>query len=69
MQRIGQNRLSASFFCALAYALLPDFLMQAITTETDIVLTAYLSVLLYMLFTYRSQLTASIPGESTRGVG
>ena len=47
------NLLSASFFCALAYALLPDFLMQSITTETDIVLTAYLSVLLYMLFTYR----------------
>ncbi len=54
VQRIGQNRLSASFFCAFAYALLPDFLMQAITTETDIVLTAYLSVLLYMLFTYRT---------------
>ncbi|GAB3508273.1 hypothetical protein GCM10027341_43830 [Spirosoma knui] len=52
VQRIGKN-LSASFFCALAYALLPDFLMQAITTETDIVLTAYLSVLLYMLFTYQ----------------
>ncbi|GAB4016033.1 ArnT family glycosyltransferase [Spirosoma koreense] len=54
VQRIGQNRLSASFFCALSYALLPDFLMQAITTETDIVLTAYLSVLLYMLFSYRA---------------
>lgn len=53
-QRIGQNRLSASFFCAFAYALLPDFLMQAVTTETDIVLTAYLSVLLYMLFSYRN---------------
>jgi hypothetical protein len=58
VKRIGANRpentaLSASFFCALAYALLPDFLMQSITTETDIVLTAYLSVLLYMLFTYR----------------
>lgn len=57
VQRIGSGRpehtaLSASFFAALAYALLPDFLMQAITTETDIVLTAYLSVLLYMLFTY-----------------
>ncbi|GAB3639744.1 hypothetical protein [Spirosoma arcticum] len=49
----GQASLSASFFCTLAYALLPDFLMQAITTETDIVLTAYLSVLLYMLFTYK----------------
>ncbi|QDK79617.1 hypothetical protein EXU85_13795 [Spirosoma sp. KCTC 42546] len=54
VQRIGQSRLSASFFCALAYALLPDFLMQSITTETDIVLTAYLSVLLYMLFSYRN---------------
>ncbi|GAA4463398.1 hypothetical protein GCM10023189_41370 [Nibrella saemangeumensis] len=52
IQRIGNN-LSASSFCALAYGLLPNFLMQAITTETDIVLTAYLSVLLYMLFTYR----------------
>ena len=51
--------LSASFFCALAYALLPDFLVQAITTETDIVLTAYLSVLLYMLFVYRVSETLS----------
>ncbi|WP_420148301.1 ArnT family glycosyltransferase [Spirosoma sp.] len=61
VQRIGQNKLSASFFCALTYALLPDFLMQAITTETDIVLTAYLSVLLYMLFTYRFTVTANQP--------
>jgi len=51
--------LSASFFCALAYALLPDFIVQAITTETDIVLTAYLSVLLYMLFAYRVSETAN----------
>ncbi len=61
-QRIGQltrgsASLSASFFCALAYALLPDFLMQAITTETDIVLTAYLSVLLYLLFTYKQTMS------------
>ncbi|NEU66423.1 ArnT family glycosyltransferase [Spirosoma agri] len=66
VQRIGANRpagvrLSASFFCALAYALLPDFLMQAITTETDIVLTAYLSVLLYMLFTYRQTVSEGHP--------
>lgn len=56
----GQASLSASFFCALAYALLPDFLMQAITTETDIVLTAYLSVLLYMLFTYKQTVSAGL---------
>lgn len=50
-QRIGRN-LSASFFCALAYGMFLDFLMQAVTTETDIVLTAYLSCLLYFLFTF-----------------
>lgn len=50
-QRIGRN-LSASIFTALAYGMFLDFLMQAITTETDIVLTAYLSCLLYFLFTY-----------------
>jgi len=50
-QRIGRN-LSASIFCALAYAMFLDFLMQAVTTETDIVLTAYLSSLLYFLFSY-----------------
>ncbi|WP_037325732.1 glycosyltransferase family 39 protein [Runella zeae] len=52
-QRITKNRLNASFFCALAFAMFLDFLMQAITTETDIVLAAYLSCLLYFLFTYR----------------
>lgn len=62
VQRIAVLRgqapsLSASFLCALAYGLLPDFLVQAITTETDIVLTAYLSVLLYMLFAYRASET------------
>jgi hypothetical protein len=50
-QRIGRN-LSASIFCALAYSLFLDFLVQAISTETDIVLTAYLSCLLYYLFTF-----------------
>ena len=50
-QRIGRN-ISASIFCALCYGMFLDFLMQAVTTETDIVLTAYLSCLLYFLFTY-----------------
>ena len=50
-QRIGRN-LSASFFCALSFSLFLDFLMQAITTETDIVLTAYLSCLLYFLYSF-----------------
>lgn len=56
--------LSASFFCALAYGLLPDFLVQAITTETDIVLTAYLSVLLYMLFAYKASETVNSQRDS-----
>ncbi len=50
-QRIGRN-LSASVFCAICYSLFLDFLVQAISTETDIVLTAYLSCLMYYLFTY-----------------
>ncbi len=53
-QLIGRPSLSASFLAALGVALLPDFLLQATTTETDIVLTSYLSVLLYMLFSYRA---------------
>lgn len=58
---LSGSHISASFFAALAYALFPDFLMQAITTETDIVLTAYLSVLLYMLFSYRQTVAAGQP--------
>ena len=68
VQRIGQlrqaitptpllSRLSASALSALGMGLLLDFLAQAITTETDSVLTAYLSVLLYMLFAYRASET------------
>ncbi len=57
---LGRVSLSASFFCALCYALIPDFLMQAITTETDLVLTAYLSVLLFMLFSYRADATTPV---------
>jgi len=50
-QRISRN-LTASLFSAAAYSMFLDFLMQAVTTETDVVLTAYLSCLLYFLFTY-----------------
>ncbi|MFC5408932.1 ArnT family glycosyltransferase [Larkinella bovis] len=52
ISRIISKSLTAAFFAALCYALLPDFLMQAISTETDIVLTAYLGTLLYFLFAY-----------------
>lgn len=65
----GQASLSASFFCALTYALLPDFLMQAITTETDIVLTAYLSVLLYMLFSYKQTVPTGTPERDRASSG
>ncbi len=52
-QRIGRN-ISASIFCAISYGFFLDFLMQAVTTETDIVLTAYLTCLLYYLFAFYS---------------
>ena len=52
-QRIAKN-LTASFFCALAFSVFLDFLMQAVTTETDIVLAAYLSCFVYFIFSYRN---------------
>lgn len=54
-QRIAKN-FAASFFCAMIMGLLPNVLMQATTTETDIVLCAYLTCLVYFLFTYRETL-------------
>jgi hypothetical protein len=36
--------------------LLPNVLMQSVTTETDIVLASYLTCLVYFLFTYREKL-------------
>ncbi len=53
VQRIARN-LTASFFCALAFSLFLDLLMQATTTDTDIVLAAYLSCSLYFLFSFKN---------------
>ncbi|PWK26582.1 dolichyl-phosphate-mannose-protein mannosyltransferase [Arcicella aurantiaca] len=50
------NNFSAGVFCALAIWLLPNVLMQSVTTETDIVLASYLTCLVYFLFTYREKL-------------
>jgi hypothetical protein len=46
------NNFTASVFCGLVMWLLPDVLMQSITTETDVVLAAYLSCLIYFLFSF-----------------
>lgn len=53
-ERLTKN-FSASVFCALVMWLLPDVLMQSISTETDIVLGSYLVCLVYFLFTYREK--------------
>ncbi len=50
------NNFSAGVFCALVMWLLPNVLMQSITTETDVVLASYLTCLVYFLFTYREKL-------------
>ncbi len=50
------NNFSAGVFCALIIWLLPNVLMQSVTTETDIVLASYLTCLVYFLFTYREKL-------------
>lgn len=48
------NNLTASVFCGLIIWLLPDVLMQSITTETDVVLAAYLSCFVYFLFSFNT---------------
>ena len=46
---------SASLFAGLISALLPTALVQATTTETDIVLTAYLGTLTYLMFSFKQK--------------
>jgi hypothetical protein len=45
---------SKSLFAFFLSALLPSALVQATTTETDIVLTAYLGCLIYFLFSFKN---------------
>ncbi len=51
--KISKN-FTASFFVFLLTSLLPTALVQATTTETDIVLTAYLGCLTYFLFCFKN---------------
>ncbi|NBB29292.1 glycosyltransferase family 39 protein [Cellulophaga sp. BC115SP] len=53
-ERLTKN-FTASVFAALVMWLLPDVMMQSISTETDIVLGSYLACLVYFLFTYREK--------------
>jgi hypothetical protein len=53
-KKISKN-ITASFFVFLVTALLPTALVQATTTETDIVLTAYLSTLTYFMFSFKEK--------------
>jgi hypothetical protein len=51
---ITRNRLG-SFVAALLAALLPSALIQAVTTETDIVQSAYLGIVVYYLLVLRNR--------------
>lgn len=53
-KKISKNT-AAAFFVFLVTALLPTALVQATTTETDIVLTAYLSSLTYFMFSFKEK--------------
>lgn len=50
------RQYTASLFAALCFGLLPNVLLQSTTTDTDIVLMAYVSCLIYFLFTYHETL-------------
>jgi hypothetical protein len=54
--KISKN-FAASVFTGLITLLLPTALVQATTTETDIVLSAYLGVLAYTLFSFKQKPT------------
>ncbi|UTA67631.1 hypothetical protein [Emticicia sp. 21SJ11W-3] len=54
--KISKNFV-ASVFTGLVTLLLPTALIQATTTESDIVLTAYLGILAYCLFAFRQKPT------------
>ncbi|AFK02943.1 hypothetical protein Emtol_1801 [Emticicia oligotrophica DSM 17448] len=51
------NNKTASVFVFLVSALLPTALVQATTTETDIVLSAYLGSLTYFMFAFKASPT------------
>lgn len=52
--KISKN-FTASLFVGLVTLLLPTALVQATTTETDIVLSAYLGILTYFLFSFKQR--------------
>ncbi|WP_337042627.1 hypothetical protein [Emticicia sp. 17c] len=54
--KVSKN-FTASLFTGLITALLPTALIQATTTETDIVLTAYLGCLVYFMFAFKQKPT------------
>jgi hypothetical protein len=54
--KISKNFI-ASLFVGLITLLLPTALVQATTTETDIVLSAYLGILAYTLFSFKQKPT------------
>ncbi len=54
--KISKN-FTASLFVGLITLLLPTALIQATTTETDIVLSAYLGILAYTLFSFKQKPT------------
>ena len=54
--KISKN-FTAAVFTGLVTLLLPTALVQATTTETDIVLTAYLGILAYFLFAFKQKPT------------
>lgn len=54
--KISKN-FTASLFVGLITLLLPTALVQATTTETDIVLSAYLGILAYSLFSFKQKPT------------
>jgi 4-amino-4-deoxy-L-arabinose transferase-like glycosyltransferase len=67
--RLTGLRKSESLFAAGVAALLPSWLMQATTTQNDMLITAFLAISVYFLLSYRKQASATSLALSALGIG
>jgi hypothetical protein len=67
--RLIELRKSESLFAAGVAALLPSWLMQATTTQNDMLITAFLGITVYFLFSFRERASATSLALSALGIG
>lgn len=69
ISRKSGNSRKQSLFAALVSGLLIDWLMQATTTQNDLMLTAYFGAIVYFLFAFREKLESKYLVLAALGTG